>query len=80
MSKVYEVEKILDKSFSNGKIKYLIKWVGYPKEESTWEPLENLSNILEMITDYEVGNTSKGNSGSHSTNAIDEYSPPTPKK
>eukprot|EP00092_Neocalanus_flemingeri_P085540 GFUD01107642.1.p1 GENE.GFUD01107642.1~~GFUD01107642.1.p1 ORF type:complete len:332 (-),score=125.63 GFUD01107642.1:466-1461(-) len=39
----YEVEKILDKREEKGITKYLIKWVGYDKEEdNTWEPQDNL--------------------------------------
>jgi len=39
----FEVEKILDMKDDDGVTKYLVKWVGYDKEEdNTWEPLENL--------------------------------------
>ncbi|VDM47889.1 unnamed protein product [Toxocara canis] len=40
----YVVEKILSKkviSGEDGGVFYLIKWKGYPVEESTWEPEEN---------------------------------------
>lgn len=37
----YTVEKILDKMVKQGKVFYLIKWKGYPIQESTWEPEEN---------------------------------------
>jgi len=39
----FEVEKILDMKEEDGKTKYLVKWLGYDKEEdNTWEPLDNL--------------------------------------
>jgi len=39
----FEVEKILESKEKGGTTKYLVKWVGYDKEEdNTWEPVENL--------------------------------------
>jgi hypothetical protein len=38
----YEVETILDCQYKHGKVKYLIKWLGYPQSENTWEPRSNL--------------------------------------
>eukprot|EP00831_Metopus_contortus_P019387 TRINITY_DN18397_c0_g1_i1.p1 TRINITY_DN18397_c0_g1~~TRINITY_DN18397_c0_g1_i1.p1 ORF type:complete len:238 (-),score=71.82 TRINITY_DN18397_c0_g1_i1:198-911(-) len=50
----YEVEEILDKSVApNGKVKYKVKWEGFPEEQATWEPVENLSNVPFMIENYE---------------------------
>ena len=46
----FEVEKILDFKYEKGMKYYLIKWKDY--EESTWEPLSNLSGCIEMINDY----------------------------
>ncbi|XP_055329105.1 uncharacterized protein LOC129581859 [Paramacrobiotus metropolitanus] len=34
----YEVERVIAAELEMGKISYLIKWIGYPLEESTWEP------------------------------------------
>jgi hypothetical protein len=33
---------------------YLVKWVGYPLEEATWEPLTNLDNCQHAIIQFET--------------------------
>jgi hypothetical protein len=38
----YEVEKIIKKRIRNGKIEYLVKWLGYDDNNNTWEPVTNL--------------------------------------
>ncbi len=35
-----------------GKEEFLVKWVGYPLSEATWEPFENLSGEEAHV--YEV--------------------------
>ncbi len=49
----YEVESILEKKRVGNKWKYRIKWVGYPLDQCTWEPEENLSNVQEMLEEFE---------------------------
>ena len=40
---LYLVEKILDRRVSDGGgFQYLVKWVDFPEEDNTWEPIENL--------------------------------------
>jgi hypothetical protein len=52
---IYEVQRILDKKRVNGKVKYLVEWVGYPNEaDFTWEPISNLENIQNMINEFEA--------------------------
>jgi hypothetical protein len=46
----------MDKKIENGSVKYLIKWQGWSDKDSTWEPISNLSNIFEMINEWEVKN------------------------
>jgi hypothetical protein len=38
----YDVEIILDCQYIHGRVRYLIKWLGYPYSENTWEPRTNL--------------------------------------
>jgi chromo domain-containing protein 1 len=39
----FEVEAVLAEKTKNGKKFYLLSWVGYPEEKSTWEPEKNIS-------------------------------------
>ena len=39
---VFNAEKILKRRKQSGKNEYLVKWLGYPKNQSTWEPEENI--------------------------------------
>ena len=34
------------------KLQYLVKWLGYPESDNTWEPAENL-HADDLIQDYE---------------------------
>jgi hypothetical protein len=40
----YEVEKILDERQVRNQKQYLVKWLGYPSNENTWELIRNLRN------------------------------------
>jgi hypothetical protein len=40
----YRIDKILDDRRVNNKIEVLIKWRGLKSDQSTWEPLDNLSD------------------------------------
>ena len=49
----YEVEAIIGKRKFKKKAQYRVKWKGFPVDESTWEPLENLGNAKDAIQKYE---------------------------
>lgn len=51
--RLYIVEKILDKKKEGFKVKYLVKWEGYPIEQSTWEPEENLEYVQGLVDQFE---------------------------
>lgn len=46
------VEKIIDEKREGRRTLYFIKWEGYPMEESTWEPLENIKHCTELLDDW----------------------------
>lgn len=53
-STLYEVEKVLKKGIGvDNKVYYKIKWANEPESQSTWEPLENLGSIDDLIQEYE---------------------------
>jgi hypothetical protein len=39
----YYVEQVLEMRVKDGRDEFLVKWIGYPLNEATWEPFENLS-------------------------------------
>lgn len=49
----YTVEKILDRKKVGNKIKYLVKWKGFSKNDATWEDAKKLKeDIPHMIAEY----------------------------
>jgi len=51
------VEAIHGKRLHYGKLKYLVKWKGYADHESTWEPLNHLTNALDAVKEFESYNS-----------------------
>jgi hypothetical protein len=48
----YEVEYILDHRMRHRHKEFLVKWLGYPEHDATWEPEPNLQNSKDAIQDY----------------------------
>jgi hypothetical protein len=53
INNIYDVEKIMDKKYENGRLLYLVKWLDYPDSENTWEPLSHLTDVPELIEAFE---------------------------
>ena len=49
---LYQVEAILDYLPNKKNPRYLVKWLGYPKSEATWEPLKNLGSLGDLIKEF----------------------------
>jgi hypothetical protein len=48
----WEVEYIKDSRLQRNKLEYLVKWKGYPQEECTWEPADNLTHAKKLVSDF----------------------------
>ena len=45
----FDVEKIITRKIDGKNKYYLIKWVGYPIKDCSWEPVSHLKNISHMV-------------------------------
>lgn len=61
---------------------YLIKWKNYSKEESTWQPVNNLCNSLDIVKEYEKNRKKEttSNQNSNILNFDEQSEEPKPKK
>ena len=50
----FEVEAVLDRRISAGKVQYLIKWKGFDQAENSWEPTVNLVNCRDLVDKFEA--------------------------
>lgn len=48
----WEVESIIQHRKRNNNDEYLVKWLGYPDSENTWEPVTNLTNCQQLLSQH----------------------------
>ena len=51
-NKCFDVEYIITRRTKGKKYYYLIKWEGYPIKDCTWEPISHLTNIMELVNEF----------------------------
>ena len=51
---IFAAERILKKCKRKGNVQYKVKWLGYPEDQSTWEPEENILD-KSLIEHFEHG-------------------------
>ena len=58
-NQLWIVEKILEKKKQGSKTLYKVKWQGFPDDQNTWEPIENLTYVQPMVDEFEEKNSKK---------------------
>ena len=53
--KLYAVEKILDRRKAGRSYQYLIKWIGYPHEDDSWEPKSGIigPGAIKLVKEFD---------------------------
>ncbi len=49
----WEIERIIDKRRSRGRVEYLVKWKGYDIHDNQWLPMSQLTNARGAVKDFE---------------------------
>ncbi|KAK7277426.1 hypothetical protein RIF29_18578 [Crotalaria pallida] len=49
----YDVEAIRRKRIYKGEVRYLVKWKGWAESSNTWEPIDNLEPVKDLIDAFE---------------------------
>ena len=45
----FKVENIIDSKRFHRMIKYRVRWKGYDESDDTWEPFENIKQVMALI-------------------------------
>ena len=67
---LYEVQAIREKKIVNGRDYYFIKWMGWPEDTNTWEPIENLKEVFDLVDEYNKNLQEKNNKNGINSNKV----------
>ena len=56
----HAVERVVGKHVNNAMVAYEVKWLGYPAEDNTFEPLESMRNALRSVAMFEQSEAIQG--------------------
>jgi transposase InsO family protein len=59
----WEVEKIIQQRRKGRRQEYLVKWLGYPDSENTWEPATHLTNCQQLLKEFGAASQAAAPSG-----------------
>ena len=51
--KIFNVEELIASRLKGGVKEYLVRWEGYDAKHDSWEPMQNLSNLVEMMAAFD---------------------------
>jgi hypothetical protein len=63
----YRVKDILDSRIFNRQLQYFVHWHGDDMRECIWEPIKNLSNMMEMVHKFHQQYPNKPKFAPHGT-------------
>lgn len=49
---MFEIEGILDSRIYRKQLQYLVQWKGYGPQDNTWEPLESLETVQDLVEEF----------------------------
>ena len=52
--KTFTVAKLVASRLKSGVKEYLVRWEGYGDKHDSWEPMENLSNLVEEMAAFDL--------------------------
>ncbi|KAL1802512.1 hypothetical protein DCAR_0934071 [Daucus carota subsp. sativus] len=55
----FEIEHIRRKRVKKGEVQYLVKWRGWPESANTWEPVEHLEAVPDVVDAFEQRQSGK---------------------
>jgi len=55
-NELWIIEQILDKKWYSKEqcYKYKVKWKGWPMSDCTWEPIENLETVEDLVQEFDM--------------------------
>ena len=74
----FEVEEVLDSAVKRGKVRYLVKWLGFDTSENTWLLGSELAHANELLNTFHLKYPSKPNWSTHLKTPARSTRKPTP--